>query len=690
MKILVGVFLFISIVGYSQVSIGKLEPNDSAQLEIVSNNKGLLIPKITLTSLTDVTTITSGNIDGLTVFNTSTTSDLKPGYYYWHGNVWNRLITKEDIIGGNDTTNTTLSQDGTYLILTDSEGGIVKISLADINTTNSSLAKSTDGLSLELTDSNNNKVSIALSDISSADLKIHSNNNHLTSDAGINGDGTSLGIGTDNIAIGKSSMLYVTQANNNVAIGTNTLEGGEPEGPNVFMGNDNVAIGHSALRKNVSGNENIAIGSNSIHGEFYSNVDRNVAIGYEAFYSENTGLSGNNNVSIGYKSLYSSENLNGNNNVSIGYKSLYSSGKLNGDNNISIGYESSLNIGVNDSNNITIGYRAGVFRNNGENSDTAVNNQLNIGNIIFGIGVDGVETTLSTGNIGIGVANPTSKLQVDGTLTLGEDGKSTLGSIILHDSDISTNNTITINSSSTLASSYSLTLPADDGDATQVLATDGSGVLYWTEDKGGVFTKNGTVITNITDITDATDTSMDFVFGSTQLDDDTSTTEDNNRMFFDKSKGAFRVGTTSGDQWDDANIGIGSIAMGNETKAIGVYSIAMGVGTEASGFNSMSTGVSTKANGSSSTAMGNSTEANGTSSTSMGNGTKANGTSSTSMGNGTIANGYFSTAMGYSTTAPSYGETTIGFFNTGYTLSDTDNSGDGYDSTNKLYSTDRL
>ncbi|NQX82114.1 MAG: hypothetical protein HRT66_09010, partial [Flavobacteriaceae bacterium] len=622
-KLLLSIILLASTVCIAQVSIGKLEPNKSAQLEVVSSNKGLLIPKITLTSLTDVATITNGNIDGLTVFNTSSTADLKPGYYYWHTDRWNRLITKDEVGEGSSVTNSTFSQDGTDLILTDSDNNKVSIALADINTTNSSLAKSIDGLNLELTDSDNNKVSIALADIDSADLKMLTNNNHLTSDAGINGDGTSLGNGTDNIAIGKSSMLYATNANSNISIGSNTLEGGYTGSNMESNGDENIAIGNQALRYNIAGNKNIAIG------------------------------------------VKSGKSVKGNKNIILGY-----------DINLVNNYE---------------------------------DNQLNIGNIIFGTGIDGTGTTMSTGNIGIGVANPTERLEVSGNL------KSK--GLILNDNDDS--NSITIKSPTDITTDYTLTLPTDDGNASQVLTTDGSGVLSWTEDKGGVFIQNGTVITNITD---ATDTSEDFVFGSTQLDDDTSTTEDNSRMFFDKSKGAFRTGTTTGDEWDNIQydhdgddtspsptahvdkIGNYSIAMGrntiasgdnstsigNETKAIGNYSIAMGLGTEANGFNSMSMGVGTVSSGHSSTAMGNSTRATGESSIAMGNGTKANGTSSTSMGNGTIANGYFSTAMGYSTTAPSYGETTIGFFNTGYTLSDTDNSGDGYDSTNKLYSTDRL
>ena len=103
----------------------------------------------------------------------------------------------------------------------------------------------------------------------------------------------------------------------------------------------------------------------------------------------------------------------------------------------------------------------------------------------------------------------------------------------------------------------------------------------------------------------------DFVFGSTKLDNDPSTTDDNKRMFFDKSKAAFRVGMAQSNQWDDANRG--------------TYSVAMGRNTIASGYQA--------------TAFGSSTE----------------------------SNAWYTTAMGRGTIAFSRAETVIGSFNTTYT-----------------------
>lgn len=67
---------------YSQVGIGTTNPNASSALDINSSNSGLLIPRISLTSTTDVTTIPNP-VRSLLVYNTASISDVVPGFYYW-------------------------------------------------------------------------------------------------------------------------------------------------------------------------------------------------------------------------------------------------------------------------------------------------------------------------------------------------------------------------------------------------------------------------------------------------------------------------------------------------------------------------------------------------------------------------------------------------------------------------------
>jgi hypothetical protein len=78
----------------AQVGIGTSNPNQSALLEIVSSDKGLLIPRIQLNGTTDVSTINNGNVESLLIYNTVNTSDVTKGFYYWGGTKWEKIVTE--------------------------------------------------------------------------------------------------------------------------------------------------------------------------------------------------------------------------------------------------------------------------------------------------------------------------------------------------------------------------------------------------------------------------------------------------------------------------------------------------------------------------------------------------------------------------------------------------------------------
>ena len=69
------------------VGVGTQTPHASAMLDITSSNKGLLIPRVALTSLNDAATIPSPAAS-LLIFNTATAGSgrfaVSPGYYYWN------------------------------------------------------------------------------------------------------------------------------------------------------------------------------------------------------------------------------------------------------------------------------------------------------------------------------------------------------------------------------------------------------------------------------------------------------------------------------------------------------------------------------------------------------------------------------------------------------------------------------
>lgn len=118
------------------------------------------------------------------------------------------------------------------------------------------------------------------------------------------------------------------------------------------------------------------------------------------------------------------------------------------------------------------------------------------------------------------------------------------------------------------------------------------------------------------------------------------------RMMWIPSKAAFRTGSVSGTEWDNANIGYGSIAGGSQVKASADYSTAFGVGAEATGQSSVAIGNGVFATSQASVAIGS----GATASTGWGamafTGGTASGISSFAWGNAAKAIAQGAMAMG--------------------------------------------
>ncbi len=80
----------------AQVGIGTAQLDAGAIFQVESSDKGVLIPRVSLTSTLDLITI-ANPADGLIVYNTSTTGNgdtsINPGLYYWNGAQWIRVLT---------------------------------------------------------------------------------------------------------------------------------------------------------------------------------------------------------------------------------------------------------------------------------------------------------------------------------------------------------------------------------------------------------------------------------------------------------------------------------------------------------------------------------------------------------------------------------------------------------------------
>lgn len=99
LKLYIFVLFLVSFGANAQVGIGTPTPNPSSQLEVVADNRGVLFPKVPLTDSVDNQTIANGNIEGLMVFNTTTNTDITPGYYYWDGDKWVRMAHESSEFG---------------------------------------------------------------------------------------------------------------------------------------------------------------------------------------------------------------------------------------------------------------------------------------------------------------------------------------------------------------------------------------------------------------------------------------------------------------------------------------------------------------------------------------------------------------------------------------------------------------
>ena len=66
---------------YAKLGLRTPIQSASAMLDVVANDKGIVIPRVSLTGSADVATIIKGNQPNLLVYNTATVSDVKSGYY---------------------------------------------------------------------------------------------------------------------------------------------------------------------------------------------------------------------------------------------------------------------------------------------------------------------------------------------------------------------------------------------------------------------------------------------------------------------------------------------------------------------------------------------------------------------------------------------------------------------------------
>lgn len=112
-----GLILLVNLNLYAQIGILTDTPHASSALEIESSNKGILIPRIILTSNINSSSPVSSPATGLLIFNSGTNQPM--GFYYWNSSKW--VSTSFSTTGWSTTGNTSTSINTNYLGTSDDQ-----------------------------------------------------------------------------------------------------------------------------------------------------------------------------------------------------------------------------------------------------------------------------------------------------------------------------------------------------------------------------------------------------------------------------------------------------------------------------------------------------------------------------------------------------------------------------------------
>ncbi len=395
-------------------------------------------------------------------------------------------------------------------------------------------------------------------------------------------------VGGNNFIVGSYQLDDTTTGNEDARMYLNRTKGAFRAGSanGAQWDNANVGTGSIGLGTNASAtlDGSVSIGTNTTSSAQFS-----FAIGTSSTASANfaTALGASNTASaIGATAIGGLNTASGDYNVVLGYASTASSGTSN----IAIGNE--VKVTTADSYSMAIGLAD-------QNNDDSMRPQVTAGSSL-GIFL------ATADNYDLDDANTLAVLGGEIKIDSGLDTPASSGCIRFNDA------------SDKLEFSHDCSAYSEIGSA-------GS---------SGMFERSGTVVRGnaSTGYVASTD---DFVFGSSQLDD-TGTGSEDNRFFYDRGQGAFRAGAVQSTEWDNANLGAYSVAMGFNTQATGSRSVALGNESRATANYSIAMGDTAISNGGGSIAIGIDVTAGEDNSIAIGNDAdvKSGGTNSMIIGLG--------------------------------------------------------
>jgi len=170
--------------------------------------------------------------------------------------------------------------------------------------------------------------------------------------------GQSVTTGSKNTGVGFAALRDVSTGVSNTALGWGAWQF-------LTIGSHNIAMGDQAGRFNVTGSHNTCLGTSAGQGVSGNSYTENVFVGRSA------GLT-----------------------VTTGSRNTFL-GSFNGD-TVTTG-----------NNNLLLGYNLDL-------PAATTSNFMSVGNLLFSEGINGTGATASTGNLGVGIATPTARLDVNG------------------------------------------------------------------------------------------------------------------------------------------------------------------------------------------------------------------------------------------------------------------------------------
>lgn len=357
------------------VGIGTATPAASAQLDVTSITKGMLVPRVTTAQMNAIASPAAG----LLVYNTDSAAFAyrdASGWLYLRGtankaNGWSTLGNSEtdpatNFIGTIDNKPVVVRQN-------DERAGL----LAGLNTSWGARALNPSSTGLGNTANGAStlyKNTTGAYNTANGIFALYSNTTGKSNTA--SGEGalsnntignfnTAYGVhalinnttGFSNVAIGIEALSNNTTSSNLVAVGDSALYNNGEGGTSIEHGLANTAVGSKALFTNTLGFHNTAIGLNAL----FSNTSgwRNTAHGVDALFSNTTG---NNNTALGFEAGFN--NQSGHGNVFLGRRA---GGQETGSNKLYINNEigdagNALLYGEFDTDKLRINNKLGIGR----------------------------------------------------------------------------------------------------------------------------------------------------------------------------------------------------------------------------------------------------------------------------------------------------------------------------------------